>query len=262
MLRKYPHSPHPFVIEPPPEAATIYEPGTSFTFNLVLIGKGIDYFSYFIYAFEELGRLGLWRDRARCSLTEVCGESASPGEETWQTIYRGDQKVLTNGFLVRTGRDLFDDHAHVHDQPREVTLHLLTPMRLRFDETLVNHLDFHVLIRNLLRRLSALSYFHCGRQLDLDFKGLIARAQEVKVEKAELRWVDWTRYSNRQKRKIQMGGLIGQVTYTGPLAEILPFLRLGELVHLGKGTVFGLGQYQMTDSVMATEAKHSHVRDS
>jgi hypothetical protein len=246
ILRKYPHAPHPFVMEPPLDAATIYEPGASFTFGLVLIGKGIDYLPYFIYAFEELGRLGLGRDRARCSLTEVCGESASPGEKTWQAIYRGDQKVLTNGFLVCTGRDAFDDHVHGHDQPHEVTLHLLTPMRLRFDEALANHLDFHVLTRNLLRRLSALSYFHCGRQLDLDFKGLIARAQEVKVEKAELRWVDWTRYSNRQKTKIKMGGLIGQVTYSGPLGEFLPFLRLGELVHLGKGTVFGLGKYMLT----------------
>ncbi|MBZ0161049.1 MAG: CRISPR system precrRNA processing endoribonuclease RAMP protein Cas6 [bacterium] len=118
-------------------------------------------------------------------------------------------------------------------------------MRLRFDEALVNHLDFHVLIRNLLRRLSALSYFHCGRQLNLDFKELIAQAQKIKADKTDLRWVDWTRYSNRQKRKIQMGGLIGQVTYSGPLAGFLPFLRLGELVHVGKGTVFGLGKYTL-----------------
>lgn len=254
ILRKYPHAPHPFVIEPPRDTTTIYEPGALLTFGLVLIGKGIDYLPYFIYAFEELGRLGLGRDRARCSLTEVCGESASPGEETWQAIYRGDRKVLTNGFLIRTGRDLFNTHVydHVYGLPHEVTLHLLTPMRLRFDEALANHLDFHVLIRNLLRRLSALSYFHCGRQLDLDFKGLIAQAQEVKAEKAELRWVDWTRYSNRQKRKIQMGGLIGQAAYSGPLAEFLPLLRLGEFVHIGKGTVFGLGKYEMTDSVIAS----------
>ena len=265
ILRKYPHAPHPFVIEPPLDSATIYEPGTSLTFGLVLIGKAIDYLPYFVYAFEELGRLGLGRDRGTYRLAEVRGEAVSGGETIWRTIYASDQKVLTNGFLIRTGRDLFNAHDHDHDpahvhghaHDHEVTLHLLTPMRLRFDEALVNHLDFHVLIRNLLRRLSALSYFHCGQRFTFNFKELIATAQKVKAEKVELGWVDWTRYSNRQKRKIQMGGLIGQVTYNGPLAEFLPFLRLGELVHIGKGAVFGLGKYQMTDPVIASAATPS-----
>ncbi|MBZ0169326.1 hypothetical protein MELA_00766 [Candidatus Methylomirabilis lanthanidiphila] len=259
ILRKYPHAPHPFVIEPPDDATTMYEPGAQLTFGLVLVGKAIDYLPYFIYAFEELGRLGIGRDRGAFRLAEARGEAASGEGDTWRPIYSGDSKILTNGFLIRTARDLFHNHEHAHDpvhdpvgapvhehvHDHEVVLHLLTPMRLRFDEALVNHLDFHVLIRNLLRRLSALSYFHCGRQLNLDFKEFIASAQEVKAEETDLRWVDWTRYSNRQKRKIQMGGLIGQVTYSGPLAEFLPFLRLGELVHVGKGTVFGLGKYTL-----------------
>lgn len=138
-----------------------------------------------------------------------------------------------------------------------LTLHLLTPMRLLFDEALANRLDFHILIRTLLRRLSALSYFHCGRQLDLDFKGLIARAEQITTDTAALRWVDWDRYSNRQKRKIQMGGLIGHVTYTGPLADFLPFIQLGELVHVGKGAVFGLGKYHITDAVIASATQQS-----
>lgn len=212
-----------------------------------------------------MGRIGLGRDRARYALTEVGGESASDREGAWHPIYRGDRKVLTDGFRIRTGGDVFGvhdhapDHAHDHNYvvPFTITLRFLTPTRLRFDEALVNHLDFHVLIRNLLRRLSALSYFHCGHQLDLDFKGLIARAEQITTEKTELHWADWHRYSNRQKRKIQMGGVIGQVTYRGPLAEFLPFLRLGELVHIGKGTVFGLGKYQMTDSVIASAATPS-----
>ena len=279
ILRKYPHAPHPFVIEPPLDAATIYEPGTFLTFGLVLIGKGIDYLPYFIYAFEELGRLGLGRARGKFRLAEVRSEAASGEAGAWQPIYSGDRKILSNGFLIRTGRDLFNDHAHVHGHShvhdhvhvhdhghehdhvfsKEVTLHLLTPMRLRFDEALVNHLEFHVLVRNLLRRISTLSYFHCGRQLALDFKGLISRAQEVKAEKADLRWVDWGRYSNRQKAKITMGGLVGQVTYSGPLADFLPYLRLGELVHVGKGAVSGLGKYQMTDAVTTSAATQSHL---
>lgn len=56
-----------------------------------------------------------------------------------------------------------------------------------------------------------------------------------------------------------MGGLVGQATYSDLLAE---FLHLRELAHVGEGTVFGLGKYHMTDSVIASEAQQSHARDS
>jgi len=42
-----------------------------------------------------------------------------------------------------------------------------------------------------------------------------------------------------------MGGLIGRVVYRGDLTPFTPYLRLGELVHVGKGTVMGMGRYQM-----------------
>jgi CRISPR/Cas system endoribonuclease Cas6 (RAMP superfamily) len=42
-----------------------------------------------------------------------------------------------------------------------------------------------------------------------------------------------------------MGGLVGQVTYSGDLRDYLPLLALGELAHVGKGTVFGNGQYRI-----------------
>lgn len=125
-------------------------------------------------------------------------------------------------------------------------IEFLTPTRLKFENCLASELESHILIRNLLRRLSTLSYFHCGQRLELDFKGLIDRAKRVTKVQSRLRWVDWERYSARQETAMLMGGLVGSVTFEGPLQEFLPFLRLGELVHVGKGTVFGLGLYRLS----------------
>ena len=81
--------------------------------------------------------------------------------------------------------------------------------------------------------------------MNLDFKSLIEKSYEVKVKKSNLRWFDWERYSNRQETKMMMGGFKGPITFEGEFELFLPFLLLGEYIHVGKGTSFGLGKYQI-----------------
>ena len=71
----------------------------------------------------------------------------------------------------------------------------------------------------------------------------------VETTETTLRWRDWTRYSSRQHRKMQLGGLVGSVTYAGDLAAFLPFVALGQLLHVGKNATFGLGKYRVGSSV-------------
>lgn len=124
-----------------------------------------------------------------------------------------------------------------------LTLHFVTPTRLIYAEALTHTPAFHVLIRALLRRVSNLTYFHCGAELDVDFRDLIAAAEQIETVSSEVRWYDWERYSARQDTRMKLGGFVGRVTYRGDLQAFLPLLRLGEIVHLGKGTSFGLGKY-------------------
>ena len=42
-----------------------------------------------------------------------------------------------------------------------------------------------------------------------------------------------------------MGGFVGSITFEGDLKGFLPFLLLGEYIHMGKGTSFGLGKYEI-----------------
>jgi CRISPR/Cas system endoribonuclease Cas6 (RAMP superfamily) len=42
-----------------------------------------------------------------------------------------------------------------------------------------------------------------------------------------------------------MGGFLGDITFEGDLAEFLPVIKLGEFLHVGKGTVYGMGKYEM-----------------
>ncbi len=83
------------------------------------------------------------------------------------------------------------------------------------------------------------------RKLDVDSKGLIERAQAVKVKESNLIWVDWERYSNRQEEKMKMGGFTGSAAFGGDFEEFSQLILIGEQIHVGKGTSFGLGKYEI-----------------
>jgi CRISPR/Cas system endoribonuclease Cas6 (RAMP superfamily) len=44
---------------------------------------------------------------------------------------------------------------------------------------------------------------------------------------------------------MKLGGVVGRMEIVGVPDLLWPWLRLGELVHVGKGTSFGLGRYRV-----------------
>ena len=160
-----------------------------------------------------------------------------------ESIYDGDTQMVHN----RNNALSFDAiQQEAESSPTDaLTVHLLTPTRITHKGQITDELPFHLFWRRLIGRISALAYFHCGESLELDFKGLIAQAETVQTVQSELRWHNWTRYSSRQNQKMQLGGLVGSVTYAGDLAAFLPFVALGAFLHVGKNATFGLGKYKV-----------------
>ena len=252
--REASHDPHPFVIEPPLEAKQEYLPGEELIFKLILIGKAIDYLPYFIVAFEELGRRGIGKERGEFQLTKVECLDTSGGREL---VYEEKTLFLSQGLGVRIPADIEEEAKSL--APNSITLHFLTPTRIKqkpvvegpespLDKRrskLVKNIDFPLFLRNLLRRLSWLAEAHCGEKWGQDYQGLLARAESIKTTSADLTWHDWEGYSRRQNTRLKMGGFMGSITFEGDLAEFLPFIKLGEYLHIGKGTAYGLGKYQI-----------------
>ena len=229
--RGYAFAPHPFVVEPPEETREIYEPGDELGVGLVLVGRALDYLPYFIYAFEEMGRRGMGVERGKAALQRVMAGG--------RCIYQTDTGQLEPDYPVCAGPP---DGEAVGTRLR---LRLHTPIRLKAAGRYTSRLDFALLVRALLRRISDLARFHCGAELDLDYRPWIERAAEVSAVATTLRWHDWERYSQRQERRMKLGGLVGEVEFAGEWAPFLPLLRLGTDLHVGKGTSFGLGRYEI-----------------
>jgi CRISPR-associated endoribonuclease Cas6 len=231
--------PHPFVIEPPIDKRQFYGIEDKLDFHLILVGRAIDYIPYIIFAFEELGRLGIGKDRGKYSLEKVI----SINNDREILIYDNDSHIRDD-FYVIDSTELFRDATQLNYQ--QVTFHFLTPTRIKNKGKLTIDIDFVIILRNLLRRLSRLAQVHCDEKWELEWKELIEMANDrVSTVSSGLKWHDWKRYSQRQGTKMKMGGFLGEITLEGEFAEFMPFIKLGELLHMGKGTVYGLGKYEI-----------------
>ncbi len=227
--------PHPFVIEPPATPQTHFKPGQRLSCDLVLMGDVNTRLPYFIYAFEQMGSLGTGKRidgrRGRFELETVTLDG--------RQIYARDNPTLN---VPDRLPELALAPVSGNGEAQTIQLTLQTPLRLKFKGKLSGGLEFHVLTRALLRRASSVLDAYDGGEPDLDYRGLVQRAQAVQIAHSDLRWFDWRRYSNRQNQGMLMGGMLGSIAYRGALSEFLPLIEFGRQAHIGKNTSFGLGQ--------------------
>ena len=226
--------PRPYVVRPPLDAKTTFAPNDRLVFDLVLLGEAIEYWSHLISTFTQLGRMGLGTDHQPVALTRV--ESVHP-------ITAATSLVMQDGTLHEplVGCPSASIYAIAQHLPTTLTLGLLTPMRVKHAGRLAERLDCHVLVRALLRRLSQLSLHFGAGAWDVPFKELIALAEGVTLLESATHWVEWGRTSGATGQHMQLGGLVGSVTYADVPLPIRALLALGSLAHGGKTTVFGHG---------------------
>ena len=232
--------PHPFVIEPPLTEDTRFPEGSFFDCNLILFGETNNSLPYFVYAFDQMGKIGIGKrvngHRGQFVLKDVSAGNRQLYSDTDQKLNQSDA-IQDFSFPVK--------HGNTDGRSKDVSqirITLETPLRLKFKNRLKADLPFHVLVRAMLRRVSSLFSIYGNGEPDLDYKGLTSRAENIRVVENTLEWYDWRRYSNRQEQSMFMGGMTGAVVYEGELAEYLPLVEFAEKAHLGKSTSFGLGK--------------------
>ena len=238
----YPQVPHPFILRPDLPMGDEVAKGGSLSVEIVLIGeRARAVFPHVLLAMKQAGEGGLGWQKGRARLIRVEGKD---GEQS-VPLYEAETDRILRDPPVTTVAGLGNGTSGTG-----ITLHFRTPVAIKFQEKMARELPFHVLVRNLLRRVGSLSYFHGKREeSDWDYRYWIAEAEKVKTVEHEMRWVEWERYSARQERRVPLGGLVGRVGYLGDeLSRFLPLLRLGERLHAGKATSFGLGRYEIEEA--------------
>ncbi len=232
--------PRPFIIEPPLTKKRHFLKDEWMYLQLILVGKAIDYLPFFVYCFDLMGQEGIGMDHGRYRV--VSGRALdTSGEQV--PIYDGDSKQLLNRFPI------IDLDAFRGTLQNRVTLDFYTPAQIRIKGKTCYRITFPVLLKNIIRRYQSLRYYHSNgekERYEIDW----AAAEKVRVVSADLNEQHFKRYSNRQKRPVRLDGFTGKITFEGDLSPFLPWLKIGEFLHVGKGAVFGMGGYWMEDKMI------------
>lgn len=236
--------PRPFVIKPPLETKETYLPGEQLSFDLVLVGKIKDYLAYFIVTFKELSQAGFGRNR---SPVELAGVEHVAHDGTSVVVYTRENNLVQPPTKAISWSELCGSSASTNGAGRvtRITLRFLTPTLLKADGVQARRPSFGVIAKRLRDRINALSYFYCSKGLDIDFKDLGERAEKVRTVSDSTRWVESSRYSRRREVTHDLSGFVGEVSFEGELEMFLPYLKLGEYLHVGKNAVFGNGWYEI-----------------
>ncbi len=235
--------PRPYIFEPPEETKMEYEPGEVMRFGFTVVGRAAEYMPYFIYAFSKMGEEGVGRRRARYRLEQVVAKNPLTG--TRARIFDGE--VVRNERLPTVWEDA-EEAARKFGGER-VRLEFLTPTFVKFrGEVSPEAPSFGALVQALVIRIPMLSVIHCGELWQENFKALVARAGEVETVRDETTWVSFRRYSSFRKKSEPLEGVVGGAEYAGPVEEFLPLLAMGQLTHVGKRAVFGLGRYRVLEA--------------
>lgn len=222
-----------YVVEPPERGEKILQPGEAFSFHFILVGRAIGQLPIAIMSWQRAFSRGVGKGDGSAALKAV---HLDMPDRQMPVHIPGEKVHAHEGVLVLPESGL----------PDRLTLEFDTPLRLQENGHALPpaRIGARPLLMALVRRACLLIEHHHSGQMQVDFSALARAAEEVKWT-TNMAWCDWTRYSSRQGKTMQLGGCIGSIALEGELSPFNDFLRLGELLHVGKETAFGLGKYRI-----------------
>lgn len=230
---KFSAVPPGYVFEPYTWGAEVLNPGDKFVFDMVLFGNVIDLIPLVIYSLQKgLGRGIGHGDAAQVAVYQFKDEKL---KEIYKEGAEEVQKIDGTVSLKKT----FNTSCVVR---------LLTPLRIQRDGRIINSSELTAcdFFLALLRRIDLICRTH-DKPIEIPYDILLEEAARVKMTK-NLECRDWVRYSSRQKNKMNLPGLVGEIRFDDLSESLFRCLELAEFFHLGKNTAFGLGRIEIVES--------------
>jgi CRISPR-associated endoribonuclease Cas6 len=236
-MRLYPQAPHPIRIVIHPWNKTALVKGQEFEIMITLVGKATTFCLIILLGLEKGFREGIGRkidgQRGTAEILTVT-DLFTQNTKDWGQLKENYLNFLTG--MTFSNRPLSDSN--------DLVIEFRSPTKIITDSKPNYSPTVRDIISTLLRRIGNLSYFYGGISPELDFEGLLSTASALKYE-SEYKQIPAHRYSSRQKRAIDIEGIVGKIIVRDCPSEIAKILKAGEYFGIGKGTTMGFGDYQV-----------------
>lgn len=233
--------PRPFVLRDPRPDDDELPADRPLPLGITLVGTAATELPYFVVTFRRLGEEGLGRDRVRFRVAGLRALDAA-GLPTGDVLAEDGSvrlvtKPLTASDLARPG----DADA------TRVRIRFRTPTDVRHaGEQPGDAPSFGALIRRARDRAGALAAFYGGGSLVNDPSAVAEAASRVALVQSDVSGETLLRRSARTGERHPLEGVVGWAAYEGPgLGALLPWLRVAEVLGVGKHTTFGQGQIEV-----------------
>jgi len=153
-----------------------------------------------------------------------------------------DFKMFYNDKLIFDGADFkeFNNEVKeygVKDIKSQCRLVFVTPIRIKENNRFVREkIKPETVLRSIHHKINKLQNIPLSR---LPFK------PKYKISDEKFSFNELRRYSNRQKRGMNFGGITGYIDFEYIDEKSYYLLKIGELVGVGKQTTFGLGSIEI-----------------
>lgn len=228
--------PKPYMITPNGDHKTQWHKNEIYDFEITLFGDATKLTDQLFLALKLGEKMGLGQKRTPFDVISICSvlpDRTQSGVQTF-TLFDAIAAKIPSKITL--------------DLNREMALQFITPLRIKHNGKIVKHnappLDFW--LKQIQRRLIQLSRFWVLDEEEL-FKAITQQPPQLGAftTTSHCYFEDWQRYSFKAQQSLPFGGLKGQVSFCGENSEALPLLIIGEQLHIGGKTTFGLGKYQL-----------------
>ncbi len=210
-------------------------------FGLTFYGSAQQYLSLVLSAVAAMQQIGLGRGRQHFQVQAV---------DTVE-ILQGRHHPLLNAHGQSVGQvisapspETYYDFAKLL-HPERLTIQFLTPTRIIQQGQLCHAPIFRVWFQRLLERTRLISELYTETPVWIPFRDLLAQAEQVRIVQNDTTWSESWSGSRRDGWMKPTSGFMGIVRYEGRIAELLPWLLLGQALQVGKNTMKGCGWYQI-----------------